>query len=217
VAAAQASDDQVLVAQAAGGDRDAFGVLYDRYVQDVFRFVLRRCGDASQAEDLVSVVFLEAWRGRVRLVAVEGSARPWLLGVGVNVLRNAGRSRRRHAAALARYAADPLADAPTDDPADAVASRVDAHSAAHRVTSGLARLSRREREVAELCLLEGISVAAAAQLLAIPEGTVKSRLASARRQLQRLLQTSDIPTQSPASDINKVSGTSLLRPETSAR
>src|SRR5688572_14064950 len=58
------SDDRIrdLVDEARGGDGDAFGQLYDRYVDGVYRYVYYRVGSAQLAEDLVSETFLRALR-----------------------------------------------------------------------------------------------------------------------------------------------------------
>ncbi len=52
-----------LVAAAQRGDREAFGRLYDRHVEEVFRYLLARVDDHAAAEDLTGQVFLQAWRG----------------------------------------------------------------------------------------------------------------------------------------------------------
>jgi hypothetical protein len=64
----------------------------------------RRPGDWPGAEDLTSLVFLEAWRTRHRAFLVQGSLRPWLLGIAANVVSTSRRSLHRHRAALARFA-----------------------------------------------------------------------------------------------------------------
>lgn len=145
------------------------------------------------------MVFLQAWASRERMVLVEESARPWLLGIAANVLANERRCHRRHGAALARYHQLAATDA-QPDPADVAANRVDAASAGARAIAALRELSGRERVVADLCLLEGLSTAEAARVLDLPEGTVKSRLDRARRHLRTLLRTSDM------SDLDATSG-----------
>ena len=167
-------------------DRDALAAAFDEHAQEVFRFCARRCHDRGLAEDLMSVVFLEAWRSRERAVLVDGSLRPWLYGVATNVLRNAARSARRHRAALDRYRRlDPPLDAP--DHADDVARSADADRDLAAVDAAFDRLSRKDRDVADLCLREGLSPATAAAALGLPVGTVKSRLAHARAHLRRVL------------------------------
>lgn len=184
-------DDAALAARVSNdGDPEAFGELFDRHAQVVYRFCWRRLAEPRSgvdAEDLLSVVFLEAWAGRARLVLVDGSLRPWLLGIAANVVRNQRRSARRHRAALARLA--PERDTP--DHAARVAQRLDDDASAADLLHALDALSARERDVVDLCLVHGVATEQAARVLGIPEGTVKSRLARARRRLATLLRTGD--------------------------
>ena len=134
----------------------------------------------------MSVVFLEAWKARQRAVLVDGSLRPWLYGIATNVLRNSARSARRHQAALDRYRRLHAPETELDH-ADAVADLADADRTRQAVDAAFRALSRKDRDVAELCLREGLSPAAAAAALGLPVGTVKSRLAHAREHMQRVL------------------------------
>jgi hypothetical protein len=65
------------------------------------------------------------------------------------------------------------------------------------LAAALDRLPRREREAVELCLVQELPLAAAAAALGVPVGTMKSRLARGREQLQRLLRSSDVSEPSP--------------------
>ena len=56
--------DAELLERAKGGEADAFGTLFERHAPEVLRFCFRRTGDAALAEDLTSIVVLEAWRRR---------------------------------------------------------------------------------------------------------------------------------------------------------
>ncbi len=98
--------DHDLWAQARRGDSTAFGEIYRRHVRDVQAFAAWRSVDPSYAEDVTSAVFMEAWRRRERLELDPAltSARPLLIGIAVNVIRDFARKRRRHAAALSRIA-----------------------------------------------------------------------------------------------------------------
>jgi RNA polymerase sigma-70 factor (ECF subfamily) len=77
-------------------------VLFDRHARAVYNHCFRRTADWSMAEDLTSVVFLEAWWRRDDVRIQPDTALPWFLGIANNLLRNAHRSLRRHRAALAR-------------------------------------------------------------------------------------------------------------------
>ena len=106
---------------------------------------------------------------------------PWLLGIAVNVARNAARAARRHRAAMSRL--PPAADVP--DFADDLAARIDDTVRLELVRAALGRLRRGEREVVALCVWSGLSYAQAAGALGVPVGTVRSRLSRARGKLQR--------------------------------
>lgn len=95
-------EDGELWARAQAGDAGAFGVLFDRHANSVYRYCFRRSADWAIAEDLTSVVFFEAWRRCADVELGEGRLLPWLLGVATNVIRNQRRSLRRYRAALER-------------------------------------------------------------------------------------------------------------------
>ena len=177
--------------RAARSDPEAFTAVYDRYADRIYNFCFRRCGSWADAEDLTSVVFLEAWRRRADVVLDEhDSPLPWLYGVATNVLRNRARGLRRHAAALGRIhdRIDGFAVV-EPDPADEVAGRLDDERRMQDVLAALDRLPARDRDVLTLCLWEGLDYASAAVALGIPVGTVRSRLSRARGRLSSALST----------------------------
>jgi RNA polymerase sigma-70 factor (ECF subfamily) len=166
----------------ARADPDAFGVLFERHGRAVYAFCARRTADLALAEDLTSIVFLEAWRRRQRTEITGESLLPWLLGIAHNAVRNAHRSRRRHRAALARLPPEPLEAA-----ADDVASRIDAERALAGALQAIRTLPDRERDVVVLVLWSGLSYEDAALVLGVPAGTVRSRLSRARARLSASL------------------------------
>jgi RNA polymerase sigma-70 factor (ECF subfamily) len=174
--------DAALLGRTQAGDTEAFGALFERHAPAVLRFCFRRTANAAVAEDLTSIVFLEAWRRRERTVFFEGNARPWLLGVALNVLRSQARAERRHREALARLFLEDLSELESD----AAIARLDAESEMRAVLKAVEQLGRREREVLELCVWEGLSTEEAALALGISPGAVRSRLSRARRRLPLL-------------------------------
>jgi RNA polymerase sigma factor (sigma-70 family) len=174
-------------------DREDLAQAFDGHAQEVFRYLARRCDDRALAEDLMSVVFLEAWRSRDRAVLVDGTLRPWLLGIAVNVLRNSRRSLRRHRGALDRYraTADRLVE---PDHADDAVARADAASTRRQLDAAFASLSAKDRQVADMCLVKGLTPVQAAVALGLPVGTVKSRLAHARGRLRGVLRPGEHST-----------------------
>ncbi|MEU1371755.1 RNA polymerase sigma factor [Streptomyces sp. NPDC005803] len=170
------------------GDPQAFAELFDEYARTVYNHAYRLTADWAAAEDIVSATFMEAWRGRLRLDMEGGSLRPWLLGIATNLVRAQSRSNRRYkaAAAAAAHAAGRRGEAAVADHADEVAGRLDDRNRLAATAQALASLRRTEREVLSLCLWQGLDYAAAAQVLKVPVGTVRSRLSRARKKLKKL-------------------------------
>lgn len=182
--------DEDLWRECIAGDADAFGVLFDRHADAVFRYCLSRCGSWHDAEELVSITFLEAWRQRNRLKPERDTLLPWLLGVATNANRNRARGLRRHAEFLARLPhSDPRHGQNEADHAEAVASRLDAERAVRELLDTTAGLNDGERDVVVLCLMNGIGQEEAAKTLGVRIGTVKSRLHRARTKLAAMNQT----------------------------
>lgn len=178
--------DRELWNRALDDDPEAFGEIFVRHAKPVYNYLFRRCDDWSTAEDLTSVVFLEAWRKRGEVRLVHDSALPFLFGIATNVLRNRRRSERRYREALTRMPASPEATDPADDPAARAAAEQDMRA----ILAVLARIPRREQDVVSLCLWMGLSYEEAAASLDIPVGTVRSRLSRARGRLRELLDAS---------------------------
>jgi RNA polymerase sigma factor (sigma-70 family) len=165
------------------GDPDAFGVLFDDYARAVHSLGYRLTGSSQEAEEIVSLTFLEAWRLRAGVEPDGDSLRPWLLGIAVNVVRNFSRASRRHRAAMARLPAP----SPVPDFADEVAGRIDDTARLAVVRAAFRRLRPAEQDVIALCTWSGLDYAAAASALGVPVGTVRSRLSRARNRLRELV------------------------------
>lgn len=171
------------MSRAVAGAGDAFGLLFERHRDRVFRHVLHSATSVADAEDVVAITFLEAWRRRSAIRIVGASALPWLLVTATHVTQNQARSARRHRAALDRLPRY----GPTHDHADRVLEQWESGSRRRALRDALAALPGRDREVIALCLIEELSMDAAAAALGIPVGTVKSRLSRARSRLAQAL------------------------------
>ena len=183
--------DEMLWRQAANGHGAAFGVVFDRHVRAVYRHSRQLSSTISDAEDLSSLVFLEAWRRRDRVRFVDGSARPWLLVTATNLARNANRARRRYDAVLARLPPDQHAA----DVADEVVESLATLERGERLRVALASLRRQECEAIAMCDLAELSYADAAAALHVSVGTLKSRLSRGRAHLRAALGKQDNPPQ----------------------
>jgi RNA polymerase sigma-70 factor (ECF subfamily) len=172
--------DQEIWTLAGRGDEAAFGELFERHARAVYNFCFRRTADWALAEDLTSVVFLQAWRHRGTRLERE-SALAWLLGVAVNILRDHHRSLRRFRRALERV--PPPIDAP--DFADDVAGRIDDERAMRELLAIVAQLPSRDQDVL-LCAWSGLSYEEIGTTLDVPVGTVRSRLSRAKARFREI-------------------------------
>ena len=175
-----ALDDRSLWAAALAGDGRAYGVLFERHRDRVFRALLRSSPTASDAEDLTAIVFLELWRRRDDARMVDATLLPWLLVTAGNVARNANRARRRYTGFLAAL---PRAEAQPDF-ADEATARLDAAAASAALQSSLDALSATDRHLIVLTAVEGFSLAEASTAVGLSYNTAKTRLSRARAKLR---------------------------------
>jgi RNA polymerase sigma-70 factor (ECF subfamily) len=160
------ADDEVLVAAMAAGDRASLATLYERHSPLLLGLALRIVRERREAEDLLHDVFLEAWRTAKDFDPKRGRVRTWL------AIRMRSRALDlQKSARVSRNTGDAGLDLLVDE---AEAANPD-HG---RVRSALAELGQDQRRVLELAYFEGLSCSEIAKRVAIPIGTVKSRLAA---------------------------------------
>ncbi|MGI4894357.1 MAG: RNA polymerase sigma factor [Janthinobacterium lividum] len=182
---ADAAGDDELWGRAAAGDVDSFGDLFTRHHHAVRSYCHQRTGSMADAEDLTSIVFLEAWRRRNEVELHGTSLLPWFLAVAGRTIRHRWRTTRRHRAALARM---PL-ELTSPDHADLVAERLDLGADLAAARRAFDRLAPNDQDVLAVCAGRGLDYAAASIALGVPIGTVRSRLSRARARLRHLTQT----------------------------
>ena len=171
--------DAQLLARVGERDREAFEILYGRYVRPVFGLALRRLGDRGHAEDAVQEAFAAIWRSASTYRPERGAAGGWLYTVARNAIID--RLRRN----------GPALDAELPELASAEpgpAQRAEDSDVAWRVHRALEELQPREREVIELAYWSGMSQSEVAQYLHLPLGTVKTRTRSALARLASVLE-----------------------------
>jgi RNA polymerase sigma-70 factor (ECF subfamily) len=181
-----AATDRELWAAAVDGDAGAFGALFERHSRAVYNFAFRSTANWATAEDAASDVFLTAWRrrGDVVFTTESGSVLPWLLGVAANQLRNQRRSGRRASAALGRLNAREV----QPDHSDETVGRIADEAQMADVQASSNSSPQYERDVLALCAWAGLDYEEAAIALAVPVGTVRSRLSRARTHLRELVE-----------------------------
>ena len=164
-------------------DGRAFGELFERHADSVYNHCFRRTGSWSRAEDLVSAVFLEAWRKRKDVRLSGESILPWLIAVSNNVLRNEARTLRRYRRLLSQL---PRTDR-ADDVSSEVDQRLDDERAMEAVLSRMKDLRIEEQEAIAMCDWVGLSYKEAADVLGVPIGTISSRVTRAHEHLRKRL------------------------------
>jgi RNA polymerase sigma-70 factor (ECF subfamily) len=186
------ASDAALWLEATSGTESSFAVLFNRHRVRVFRKAYSRVQNVSDAEDIVAVVFLEAWRNRAKVRIVEGSLLPWLLSVTTYVTLNSARSSRRY-----RHLIDTLpAPEKQDDDTVVIDDAIDRQRVNAAIWEALTKLNSSDQLILDLCIVEELPLASAAAVLNVPVGTVKSRLHRARAKLRRnLVESADFDTQ----------------------
>ncbi len=163
-------------------DAEQFGLLYDRYAAQLYRYAYRRVG-SDLAEDIVADTFLAAFRRRGSYDLARTDARPWFFGILTRVIARHRRAEEARWRALGRAAADDVAEGF----ADRVAASVSARSTRRPLAEALRRLNPGDRDVLLLVAWGDLSYGEVAETLQIKLGTVRSRLHRARRKLRAAL------------------------------
>lgn len=169
-------DDDALIAAVAAGDDAALRVLFGRHAPWLAAR-LRSSLSAADVEDVLQETFLAVWRGADGY-RPEGSAGGWLWGVARR--QAALFLRRRGPAELALPAVIPADGRHAADPAEAALSR----AAIDHAVGALGPEGSPDREVWRLMYVEDRPVAEVAELMGVPQGTVKSRAHRVRRLLR---------------------------------
>lgn len=173
--------DGPLVLRLRRGDADALGDLYAKYKTNIYRTALAITRDQGAAEDILQETFLRLFNhaGRIR---TDVSVLPWLYRVAVNLSYNWVQRQKRRAGVLEGLL-DHLVASLHLLP-EQVMEQKEAQEAVQEAILGLP-LSH--RIVVVLHYLEDLGLAEIAEILQIPEGTVKSRLHYARHALRKAL------------------------------
>lgn len=159
-----------------------FRQLVQEHRQRLHRFILKNIGHADDAEDLVQQAFLEASRSYATYRG-ESALSTWLYGIAMNLTRNyLSRSPQRKYDFVDGELLEDIA-AESDDPAELIGRR----QSVLALNRELVELPPEMREVLLLVALEETSYEEAAMMLAIPVGTVRSRIARARARLRERL------------------------------
>jgi RNA polymerase sigma-70 factor (ECF subfamily) len=169
--------DEELMARVQAQDAEAFGLLLDRHLAPLGRFLYRVGGNAADAEAIAQEAFLRIWKEAARWQSGRVKFSTWLYRIARNLAIDQHRRRREiNVDALPERIAseEPVAD-------------LELETRRRRVREAVAVLPERQRTALLLCHFQGLSNPDAAQILEVSTEALESLLARARRTLKRAL------------------------------
>jgi RNA polymerase sigma factor (sigma-70 family) len=179
--------DAELLERLASGDQRAMAVVFDRHAPAVTRYAWAIAPSRMDVEEIVQDTFLTVWRKAAEILIAEASLLPWLLvtcrNFGMNAIRKAARNQ---------------AEQFDDDltlPADVVRDHHDAETAREDlrwVLDEIERLEPIDRQVCELCLVDGLPYADAAERLDLSIGAIKQRVSRSRARLKKAVTLDEV-------------------------
>ena len=164
-------DLQELMGLVALGDQEAFAQVYDRVSGPVLGLVRGVLRDPAQSEEVAQEVLVEVWRTASRFQAARGSAMNWVLTLAHR--RAVDRVRSAQASAAREHKAALLDRTPAFDE---VTEQVETRLEREQVRRCMRTLSELQRESVTLAYYRGLTYREVAELLAVPLGTIKTRL-----------------------------------------
>ena len=175
------ADTWRLVELAQGGDGEAFGLLYDRYVDMVFRFIYFRVNDRALAEDFTSETFLRALR-RIGSITYQGrDIGAWFVTIARNIVFDHSKSARNRLESTTGETIETKEHVPSTE--NAV---LDTLQSEH-LMSAVARLGDEQRECVMLRFVHGLSVNETAAIMGKNDGAIKALQHRAVRKLADLV------------------------------
>ena len=180
MAATADPSDIDLVAAMSERDEGALRLLYERHAGWISSRLRRRCADREVVVDVLQDTFVSAWDGAARFRA-DGEVAAWLWGIAIHRLISRLRTRSGRAPGLGPALL--THDAVDESAEEQVLVAIEYSD----VGSALARISPELRVVLQATALDGLTTREAAQLLGIPQGTVKTRLVRARASMREEL------------------------------
>ena len=172
-----------LVQRAQAGDAEAFGELYDKYVDQVYRYILYRVATPQLAEDLTSETFLRALR-RISSFTWQGrDVGAWFVTIARNLIADHYKSGRYRLELttddVSESSAAPVTAGPETEVLEAMQNKV--------LLEAVKELNAEQQECIVLRFLQGLSVSETAEIMGKNDGAIKALQYRAIRTLGRLL------------------------------
>lgn len=170
--------DTAVVRKAIEGDAHAFGELYECFATELYRVALYTLGNPQDAEDAVAETFLEAYKG-IKNLSDESKVKNWFFTI-------LSARCKRHIATYVKKKdevdLDSLGELGKEPVADDLVS-----SGRLEIRDALGEISREERIIVSLSVLEGYTAKEIAGMMEMPQGTVSSKLYRAFKKLRAVM------------------------------
>lgn len=183
-------DDRRLIAECRRGQSAAFGILVRRHQDRLYNTVFRLLGNSEDAQDVVQESFISAYQS---LVSFKGDSLffTWLYRIAMNAAISLKR-KKKSAVSLDSgskhdLVIDPFDQSVDNQPGDAL----EREEEQARLQAALDRLSTEHRTVIVLKDIDDLKYEEIAEILAVPVGTIRSRLHRARLELREILEEHD--------------------------
>ena len=171
--------DQDLLARAVQGDAEAFGDLYERYLDEIQRYIYYRVANRFDAEDLTETVFLKAWETLPHAETPIANLRAWLYRIAHNIVVDYYRSAKEHIELPAKRLSDREAS-----PENQIQDR----DLQQRLAGFIRSLDANLQQVIVCRFISGLSHAETAQIMGIQEGYVRVLQLRALQKLRHMLE-----------------------------
>lgn len=185
-----ASEDAILVERAQKGDTRAFDDLVRKYTPKIYGLVYNMTSNREDTADLLQDIFSKAYRSIQRFMG-KSSFYTWIYSISVNMTLNFLKKRGRYS----KVSMDDVDSGIQNDPdfielttaGNSPLREVNIHELQKRLNEAMMKLSEDHRTVVTLYDVQGLQHAEISKILGVSEGTVRSRLFYAHRQLQAYL------------------------------
>jgi RNA polymerase sigma-70 factor (ECF subfamily) len=185
ILAAEPETEAEIVQRARNGDSDAFGRLYEKSLDRVYRYIYFRVTDDDIAEDLTSKVFLKAWENLPRFKAGSSPFIAWLYTIAHNAVIDYYRTKRQTAPL------DEITSLPSTDPLPD--EQYDRLFAARALRESLQQLTGLQRDVVTMKLIDGMNTQEIATRLHKSCGAIRALQMRGLQALAKILRDGDEP------------------------
>ncbi len=170
---------QALLERAVKGDKQAYGTLYEIYMDEIYRYFYYRLGHVQDAEDMTERTFLKVWKSLDGFELGRASFRTWLYRVAHNLLVDHYRTYKP---------TDPLPDRPLADGGDGPEGRVASSELSAELLAGLRQLKPDYQQILTLRFVNDLSHSEAAQIMDRSKGAVRVLQHRALEALRQVLE-----------------------------